>query len=88
MSDKATRDAAIMEMRKAITGILNIAVNEISDNAKIMLAQILQADPGSLRLHIQLEPLVIMAAVFAPDRKTPPVKLFEIHDAGPSGETH
>jgi len=88
MSTKIDRDAAIADFRKAVAGILNIAVNEIPDGAKIRLAQILQSDPGSLRLHVQLEPLVIVAAVFAPDRKTPPVELFRIEDAGPSGGTH
>ena len=87
MSTKIRRDAAIADFRKAVAGILNIAVNEIPDGAKIHLAQILQGDPGSLRLHVQLEPLVIVAAVLAPDRKTPPVELFRIvGDAGPSGE--
>lgn len=84
MSDKA---AAIADFRKAVAGILNIAVEEIPDGAKIRLAEILQTDPGSLRLHVQLEPLIIVAAVFAPDRKTPPVELFTIH-GGPSGEFH
>ena len=88
MSTKIDRDAAIADFRKAVAGILNIALNEISDEAKIMLAGILQSDPGSLRLHVQLEPLCIVAAVFAPDRKTPPVELFRIEDAGPSGGTH
>ena len=74
------RDAAITDFRKAISGILNLAVEEIPDGAKIRLAEILQADPGSLRLHVQLEPLVIVAAVFAPDRKSPPVELFRIVD--------
>lgn len=79
-STKIDRDAAITDFRKAVAGILNLAVNEIPDEAKIMLAKILQVDPGSLRLHVQLEPLVIVAAVFALDQKTPPVELFRIVD--------
>ena len=88
MSEKKDRDAAIADFRKAVAGILNIALNEISDEAKIMLAGILQNDPGSLRLHVQLEPLCIVAAVFAPDRKTPPVELFRIVIPSPEGSTN
>ena len=77
MSDKKK---LLDDFRECIAGILNIAVNEIPDGAKIHLAQILQSDPGSLRLHVQLEPFAIVAAVFAPDRKTPPVELFKIID--------
>jgi len=82
------KEVALVNFRKAVAEILNIAVNEIPDGAKIQLAQILQVDPGSLRLHVQLEPLIIIGAVFAPDRKTPPVELFRIDGSSPSGVTN
>jgi hypothetical protein len=74
------RDKLLADFRKAVAGILNIAANEIPDDAKIMLAQILQVDPGSLRLHVRLEPFTVSGAVFAADRKTAPVELFRIID--------
>jgi hypothetical protein len=77
MSDKKK---LLDDFRVCIAEILNLGAAESSDESKIMLAQILQGDPGSLRLHVQLEPLTIIAAVFAPDRKTPPVELFRIID--------
>ena len=80
------RKKILDDFRVCIAEILNIAVNEISDEAKIRLAQTLQADPGSIRIHVQLEPFTITGAVFAPDRKTPPVELFTIHGDLPSGK--
>ena len=82
MSDKKK---LLDDFRVCIAGILNIAVDEMSDENKIALATILQSNPGDLRLHVALEPLIIVGAVFAPDRKTPPVELFTIHGDLPSG---
>ena len=81
MSDKKK---LLDDFRVCIAGILNIAVDEMTDENKIRLAQILHGDPSLLRLHVQLEPLVIVAAVFAPDRKTP-VELFRIIDVPKEG---
>ena len=83
MSD---REKLLADFRRCVAGILNIAVDEMPNESKVQLAQILQADPGSLRLHVRLEPFTITGAVFAPDRKTPPVELFTIHGDMPSGE--
>jgi hypothetical protein len=74
------RNAVLADFRKSIAAILNLGANEATDEAKILLAQILQADPGVLRLHVRLEPFTVSGAVFAPDRKTPPVELFRIVD--------
>jgi hypothetical protein len=79
------KEVALADFRKAVAGILNIVANELPDGAKIRLAQILQSNPGDLRLHVALEPLIIIGAVFAPDRKTQPVELFRIDGSSPSG---
>jgi len=72
------REKLLADFRRCIADILTLGANESSDEAKIALAQVLQADPGSLRLHVRLEPFTVSGAVFAPDRKTPPVELFRI----------
>ena len=85
MTDK---DAAIADFRKAVARILDLGVEGLSNEAKIHLAQILSNDPGSLRVHIRLEPLTILAVTMAADRSIPPVKLFEIHGGIPEGATN
>jgi hypothetical protein len=79
----SNRNAAIAAMRKAIAGILNIAVEEIDDGAKLALAEVIQRGAGDLRLHISLEPFVILGAVMPADRSGKAVELFKIMEFGP-----
>jgi hypothetical protein len=82
MSDKGR---SLDDFKKAIAGVLTAAIEGMTDENKIALAKILQNDPGSLRLHVRLEPLIISGAVFAADRSLPPIELFRIDGSSPSG---
>jgi hypothetical protein len=83
MSD---RGRLLDDFKKAVAGVLTAAMEGMSDENKIALATILQRDPGSLRLHVRLEPLTISGAVFSADRSTPPIELFRIVDAPKVGD--
>ena len=83
MSDKGR---SLDDFKKAIAGVLTAATEGMSDENKIALAKILQNDPGSLRVHVRLEPLIISGAVFAADRSLPPIELFRIVDTPRDGD--
>lgn len=73
--------------KKSLAELTTAAVEDLSDENKVMLMQALASGAWHIRLVVIPSPLIIIGALHNADRSIPAKVLFRIEDI-PSGESH
>ena len=83
------REQLLADFGVAAAALMESELNALSEEHRQALAAALENGEGSLRLYVQLTPLVVTGGISPTDRSLPLIPLFKIPpDPLPSGASH